>query len=154
MSPPYTCRSSVPPAGAYRPFNRPKGRIGPTRLEAHGLVEHHDRFWTIADGEHTITPAGHHSAPLVDELDGGFFEVTPRMVTAVERIKRAVTEDEKSTAVGVVSEASYRVGNYREKRVSPLRLAAEQAAPPVHSRLQSRGAPLIRHPFDHYLTLA
>ena len=52
----------------------PEGSVGPTltRLEERGLVEHRDRFWTIADAEHAVASAGYHGAATADDLDGGF----------------------------------------------------------------------------------
>ena len=52
----------------------PDGSVGPTlkRLEDYGLVEHRERFWTIADTEHAVGSAGAHSAATTDEIDGGF----------------------------------------------------------------------------------
>ena len=51
-----------------------EGSVGPTlkRLEQHGLVEHRDRFWAIADAEQAVASAGLHSAATADEIDGGF----------------------------------------------------------------------------------
>lgn len=66
----------------------PEGSIGPTlkRLEEHGLVDHRDRFWAIADAEHAVGSAGLHSAATADELDGGFSDedVEAWMETAVD----------------------------------------------------------------------
>ena len=57
-----------------------EGSVGPTlkRLEEHGLVEHRDRFWTIADAEHAVASAGLHGATTADEFGGGFSDVTLR----------------------------------------------------------------------------
>lgn len=70
----------------------PKGSIGPTlkRLEAHGLVEHRDRFWAIADAEHAAASAGLYASATADEFDGGFSdaEVADWMETAVDPIDR------------------------------------------------------------------
>lgn len=74
----------------------PKGSVGPTlkRLEQHGLVEHRDRFWALADAEHAIASAGLHGAATADEIDGGFTDedVEAWMDTAVEPI---MTDDGK-----------------------------------------------------------
>ncbi|WP_338737904.1 hypothetical protein [Haloplanus salilacus] len=37
----------------------PERSVGPTleRLEEHGLVKQRDRFWTVADAEHTVASA-------------------------------------------------------------------------------------------------
>jgi len=68
----------------------PEGSVGPTlkRLEQHGLVEHRDHFWTIADAEHAIASAGLHGATTADEIDGGFSDddVDAWMDTAVDPI--------------------------------------------------------------------
>jgi len=68
----------------------PEGSVGPTlqRLEQHGLVEHRDHFWTIADAEHAAVSAGLHSATTADEIDGGFSDadVNAWMETAVDPI--------------------------------------------------------------------
>jgi len=68
----------------------PAGSIGPTlkRLEEHGLVEHRDRFWAIADAEHAIASAAHHVAATADEIDGGFSDadIESWMETAVDPI--------------------------------------------------------------------
>jgi len=68
----------------------PEGSVGPTlqRLEQHGLVEHRDHFWTIADAEHAVVSAGFHSAAAADDIDGGFSDgdVDAWMETAVEPI--------------------------------------------------------------------
>ena len=77
----------------------PEGSVGPTlkRLEEHGLVEHRDRFWTIADAEHAVASAGLHGAATANELDGGFSDddVEAWMETAVDSID-SVTEKEES----------------------------------------------------------
>ena len=68
----------------------PEGSVGPTLqlLEQHGLVEHRDHFWTIADAEHAVVSAGLHSATTADEIDGGFSDddVEVWMDTAVDPI--------------------------------------------------------------------
>lgn len=68
----------------------PKGSVGPTlkRLEERGLVEHRDRFWAIADGEHAAASAGVLGAATADAADGGFSdeEIERWMETAVEPI--------------------------------------------------------------------
>ena len=68
----------------------PEGSIGPTltRLKEHGLVDHRDQFWAIADAEHAVASAGLHGAPTADELDGGFSDedVDAWMETAVDPI--------------------------------------------------------------------
>lgn len=78
----------------------PEGSVGPTlkRLEEHGLVEHRDRFWTIADAEHAVASAGFHSAAAADEIDGGFSdeEVDAWMETAVDPIGTDTGRDEES----------------------------------------------------------
>lgn len=71
----------------------PEGSVGPTlkRLESRGLVDHRDRFWTIADVEHAAMSAGLHAAATADEVDGGFSEATIEswMDTAVDPIDEA-----------------------------------------------------------------
>jgi len=78
----------------------PDGSVGPTlkRLEEHGLVEHRDRFWTIADAEHAVASAGMHGAATADERDGGFSDddVEAWMETAVDPIDPATERDEES----------------------------------------------------------
>jgi hypothetical protein len=78
----------------------PEGSVGPTlkRLEEHGLVEHRDRFWTIADAEHAVVSAGLHGAAAADGLDGGFFEddVKAWMETAVDPIESETKQGEES----------------------------------------------------------
>ncbi|ATW88103.1 hypothetical protein halTADL_1326 [Halohasta litchfieldiae] len=68
----------------------PAGSVGPTlkRLEEHGLVDHRDQFWAIADAEHGVASAGLHGAATADELDGGFSDdaVDSWMETAVDPI--------------------------------------------------------------------
>ncbi|GCF16007.1 hypothetical protein Harman_39420 [Haloarcula mannanilytica] len=81
--------------------NVPEGSVGPTlkRLEQHGLVEHRDRFWTIADAEHAVGSAGLHGGATADELDGGFSDddVEAWMETAVDPIESdTVQHDEES----------------------------------------------------------
>ena len=69
----------------------PDGSVGPTlkRLEEHGVVEHRDRFWTIADAEHAVASAGMYGAATAYELDGGFSDddVEAWMETAVDPIE-------------------------------------------------------------------
>ena len=78
----------------------PDGSVGPTlkRLEEHGLVEHRDRFWSIADAEHAVASAGMHGAATADERDGGFSDddVEAWMETAVEPIDPATERDRES----------------------------------------------------------
>lgn len=78
----------------------PEGSVGPTlkRLGEHGLVEHRDRFWTIADAEHAVASAGFHGATTADEIDGGFSdeEVDAWMETAVDPIGTDTCRDEES----------------------------------------------------------
>ena len=68
----------------------PEGSLGPAlaRLEEHGLVDHRDRFWTIADTDHALAVAGLYGTATADERDGGFSddEVEAWMQTAVEPI--------------------------------------------------------------------
>ena len=68
----------------------PEGSIGPTlnRLEQHGLVDHRDQFWAIADAEHAVASAGLHGAATADDLDDGFSDedVDSWMETAVDPI--------------------------------------------------------------------
>lgn len=70
--------------------NVPAGSVGPTlkRLERHGLVEHRDRFWAIADAEHAVASAGLHGTATADGIDGGFSdaEVEAWMESAVDPI--------------------------------------------------------------------
>jgi len=77
----------------------PEGSVGPTlqRLEQHGLVEHRDHFWTIADAEHAVVSAGLHSATTADEIDDGFSDadVDAWMDTAVDPI------DDETDSTGV-----------------------------------------------------
>ena len=69
----------------------PKGSVGPTlkRLEQHGLLDHRDRFWAIADAEHAVASAGLHGAATADEIDGGFSDadIQAWMETAVDPIE-------------------------------------------------------------------
>ena len=78
----------------------PEGSVGPTlkRLEEHGLVDHRDRFWTIADAEHAVASAGLHSAATADDIDGGFSDgdVEAWMETAVDPIDSTIESDEES----------------------------------------------------------
>ena len=79
----------------------PEGSVGPTlkRLEEHGLVEHRDRFWTIADAEHAVASAGLHGAATADDIDGGFSDddVEAWMETAVDPIDTTTDQaDEES----------------------------------------------------------
>ena len=81
----------------------PEGSVGPTlkRLEEHSLVEHRDRFWTIADAEHAVASAGLHGAATADEFDGGFSDddVEAWMDTAVDPIESETKQaDEESSA--------------------------------------------------------
>ena len=75
----------------------PEGSVGPTlkRLEEHGLVEHRDRFWAIADTEHAIASAGVHGAATADDIDGGFSDgdVAAWMETAVDPIESAAEQN-------------------------------------------------------------
>ena len=78
----------------------PEGSIGPTlkRLEQHGLVDHRDRFWAIADAEHAVASAGRHGAATADDLDGGFTDedVDSWMETAVDPINSEPTDSDRS----------------------------------------------------------
>ncbi len=78
----------------------PEGSVGPTlqRLEEHGLVEHRDRFWAIADAEPVVASLGFHGATTADEIDGGFSdeEVDAWMETAVDPIGTDTGRDEES----------------------------------------------------------
>lgn len=71
----------------------PEGSVGPTlqRLEQHGLVEHRDRFWAVADTEHAVVAAGRHAAATADERDGGFSDedIEVWMDTAVDPLDEA-----------------------------------------------------------------
>lgn len=75
----------------------PEGSVGPTlkRLEEHGLVEHRDRFWSIADTEHAVVSAGLHGVATADERDGGFADedVETWMETAVDPIETADSDE-------------------------------------------------------------
>ena len=75
----------------------PEGSIGPTlkRLEDHGLVEHRDQFWAIADAEHAVASAGYQAAATADEIDGGFSDATVEawMETAVDPIENDEDSD-------------------------------------------------------------
>lgn len=77
----------------------PEGSVGPTlaRLEGHSLVDHRDRFWTIADTEHAVASAGMHAAATANSVDGGFSddEVDAWMETAVDPIQSATKPDEE-----------------------------------------------------------
>lgn len=79
----------------------PKGSVGPTlnRLEEHGLVEHRDRFWAIADAEHAVASAGLQGAHTADEIDGGFSDeaIDGWMETAVEPVERASEDNDGGT---------------------------------------------------------
>jgi len=76
----------------------PEGSVGPTlkRLEEHGLVEHRDRFWAIADTEHAVVSAGLHGATTADEIDGGFSDqdIDSWMDTAVDPIDNMTDHDD------------------------------------------------------------
>jgi hypothetical protein len=76
----------------------PEGSVGPTlnRLEEHGLVEHRDRFWTIADAEHGVASARIHGAATADNIDGGFTDddVEVWMETAVDPIETETHRDD------------------------------------------------------------
>jgi hypothetical protein len=78
----------------------PAGSIGPTlnRLEQHGLVDHRDQFWAIADVEHAVASAGLHGAATADDLDGGFADtdVDVWMETAVDPIDSDLNNSEES----------------------------------------------------------
>jgi DNA-binding transcriptional MocR family regulator len=78
----------------------PDGSVGPTlkRLEEHGLVEHRDRFWTIADAEHAVASAGIQGVATADERDGGFSDddVEAWMKTTVDPVDSATERDEES----------------------------------------------------------
>ena len=78
----------------------PDGSVGPTlkRLEEHGLVEHRDRFWSIADAEHAVASTGIHGAATVDARDGGFSDdhVEAWMKTAVDSIDSATERHKES----------------------------------------------------------
>jgi len=75
----------------------PEGSVGPTlkRLEEHGLVEHRDRFWAVADAEHAVASAGFHSAATADDVDGGFSDedVETWMETAVDPVESGSEHD-------------------------------------------------------------
>lgn len=68
----------------------PHGSVGPTlnRLEQRDLVEHRDRYWTIADAEHAVASAGMLATQTADDIDGGFSDddLDEWMKTAVEPI--------------------------------------------------------------------
>jgi hypothetical protein len=76
----------------------PAGSVGPTlkRLEEHGLVEHRDRFWAIADAEHAAASAGLLGASTADAIDGGFSDdaVETWMETAVDPIDERPDDEE------------------------------------------------------------
>lgn len=75
----------------------PQGSGGPTlkRLEQHGLVDHRDRYWKIADAEHAVASAGLLGAATADEIDGGFSdeEIEKWMETAVDPIEARDNDD-------------------------------------------------------------
>jgi hypothetical protein len=77
----------------------PEGSIGPTlkRLEQHGLVDHRDQFWAIADAEHAVASAGLHGAATAGEIDGGFSDddVDSWMETAVNPIDSDPTDSDR-----------------------------------------------------------
>lgn len=74
----------------------PKGSVGPTlkRLEERGLLDHRERYWTVADAEHATASAGSLGAASADEIDGGFSDEDVRrwMETAVDPIPDRVRE--------------------------------------------------------------
>jgi len=76
----------------------PAGSVGPTlqRLEEHGLVEHRDRFWAIADAEHAAASAGLLGTSTADAIDGGFSDdaVETWMETAVDPIEERPVDEE------------------------------------------------------------
>jgi len=78
----------------------PEGSVGPTlnRLEEHGLAEHRDWSWTIADAEHAVASAGLHGAATADDIDRGFSDddVEAWMETAVDPIESETESDEGS----------------------------------------------------------
>lgn len=79
----------------------PEGSVGRTlkRLEEHDLVEHRDRFWTIADAEHAVASAGLHGAATADDIDGGFSDddVKAWMGNAVDPIDSATEQDDEES---------------------------------------------------------
>jgi hypothetical protein len=79
----------------------PEGSVGPTltRLEEHGLVDHRDRFWAIADAEHAVASAGRHSAATAEEIDGGFSDddIETWMETAVDPIQPEPSPDNEES---------------------------------------------------------
>jgi hypothetical protein len=79
----------------------PEGSVGSTlkHLEEHGLVEHRDRFWTIAEAEHAVASAGLHSAATADDIDGGFSDdvVEAWMETAVDPIESETEQDNEES---------------------------------------------------------
>ncbi|WP_209452254.1 helix-turn-helix transcriptional regulator [Halosimplex halophilum] len=79
----------------------PEGSVGPTlkRLEEHGLVDHRDRFWTIADAEHAVASAGFHGAATADAIDGGFSvdDVETWMETAVDPVDSTADQDDEES---------------------------------------------------------
>lgn len=76
----------------------PAGSVGPTlkRLEDHGLVQHRDRYWAIADVEHAAASAGLHAAASAAARDGGFSDedVDAWMETAVDPVDHERPEDQ------------------------------------------------------------
>lgn len=67
-----------------------RGSVGPTlrRLEERGLLDHRQRYWTVADAEHANASAGLLGAASADEIDGGFTDEDVRrwMETAIDPI--------------------------------------------------------------------
>lgn len=82
----------------------PEGSVGPTlkRLEDHGLVDHRDRFWAVADAEHAVVSAGLHGAASADDIDGGFSdeEVNAWMETAVDPLDDDPDENDSGADSG------------------------------------------------------
>lgn len=79
----------------------PKGSVGPTldRLAERGLLDHRERYWTVADAEHATASAGRLGAASADEIDGGFSDedVARWMETAVDPIPDPVREGEEES---------------------------------------------------------
>lgn len=76
----------------------PEGSVGPTlkRLEEHGMVDHRDRFWAIADAEHAVATAGLHGAASADAIDGKFSDedIDSWMESAVDPIESEAGDTE------------------------------------------------------------